>query len=65
MKQIKKQIKSLSPTIILAILGLLYLAVPHSIHVSSGIDLGLNHNVHIIIGVVLLAVAGLVYWKMK
>ena len=55
--------KSLIPVLILAVVGLVYLALPHSLHVSWGIDFGLDHAIHMVFGVVLLAVAGLLYWK--
>lgn len=57
--------KTLVPTVVLAILGLFYAAVPHAVHVSSGLTFGLDHSIHIALGVVLLVAAGLVYWKMK
>lgn len=57
-------IKSLLPTAVLAVLGLFYLAVPHNIHLSSGLAFGLEHSMHMVLGVVLLVAAGLVYWKM-
>ena len=53
------------PTAILGILGLIYLAVPHDIHVSSGLGFGLDHSVHVVLGIALLALAAVVYWKMK
>ena len=51
-------------TVILALVGLFYLATPHEIHVSSGLGFGLEHPVHMLIGVVLLVIAFLMF-KMK
>ena len=42
---------------ILALVGLFYAALPHSVHISSGIGFGLSHTVHIVIGVVLIIAA--------
>ncbi len=52
-------------SIILALVGLYYLAAPHSLHVSSGLGFGLEHTYHMVLGVVLLVVAAFVYMKMK
>ena len=54
----------LAVAVILAVLGAYYLLAPHTLHVSSGLGLGLEHTVHIILGVVLLA-AGAAYYGMK
>lgn len=51
---------------ILVIIGLFYVAVPHDVHVSSGIGFGWNHTMHITFGVVLFIIAGMLYfWKQK
>jgi len=56
-------LKKLAPTIVLGVLGIFYTALPHDTHVSSGLGLGLEHNYHLILGVVFLVVAGLWYFK--
>lgn len=48
--------------IVLALLGLFYIAAPHNLHQST-IGFGLEHTVHIILGVVLLAIGGYIIWK--
>ena len=50
---------------IVGLLGLFYAALPHSIHISSGIGFGLSHTIHIAIGVVLIIVAIVVYMAAK
>ena len=50
--------------VIIALVGLFYLAAPHQIHVSSGLGFDLEHPVHMLIGVVLLVVAFLMF-RMK
>lgn len=51
---------------ILILLGVFYILLPHSVHVASGIGLGLPHSGHILLGIVL-AVLGvaLFVWKKK
>ena len=51
--------------VILALVGLYYLVAPHTLHVSSGFGFGLDHTMHMLLGVVLLVVAAVVYMKMK
>jgi len=46
---------------ILGLIGLFYAALPHSVHISSGIGLGLSHTVHMIIGAVLIIAAIVVF----
>ncbi len=41
-------------SVILLIAGVFYALLPHSMHISSGLDFGLSHNYHIVIGVILL-----------
>lgn len=50
-------------TAILAIAGAYYLLAPHTLHVSSGLGIGLNHSIHIILGVILLAAGAAYYAK--
>ena len=42
--------------IIVILIGLFYLAAPHSIHVSSRVGFGLEHMYHMVIGVVLIII---------
>ena len=51
---------------ILILLGVFYILFPHSVHVASGIGLGVPHSGHILLGIVL-AVSGIVLfvWKKK
>ena len=52
--------------VILILAGLFYALAPHELHVSSGVDFGAEHTVHITLGVVLIII-GLVlgYMSMK
>lgn len=53
-------------SVVLAVLGLFYAAAPHSIHVSSGIGLGLEHSTHVILGVALVLLGAVLYfWGRK
>lgn len=45
--------------IILLLIGVFYALMPHTIHISSGIDFGLTHTTHIILGIIVL-IAGAV-----
>lgn len=47
---------------ILVVVGLAYTLLPHSFHMRYGIDFGLTHNMHGIIGVGILVLA---YWLYK
>jgi len=49
--------------IIVLLIGAFYTFFPHSIHISSGLDFGLTHGVHIVIGVVMLVIGGFLIWK--
>ena len=42
--------------IILLVVGAFYTFLPQSVHISSGIDFGLVHGTHILIGIILLIV---------
>ena len=42
--------------ILLLIIGAFYSLLPHTIHISSGLDFGLSHGTHLIIGIVILIV---------
>jgi len=55
----------LVPSAVLGILGLFYVAAPHTLHVSSGASLGLDHTYHMVLGLVLLVIAAVVYFKDK
>ncbi len=46
---------------ILAIIGLFYVAAPHSLHVSSGLGFGWGHTMHIVFGFALFVIAGALY----
>lgn len=49
--------------VIILLLGLFYAGAPHSLHTSSGIGLGLEHNVHQMLGIVLVIVGLVVLIK--
>jgi len=51
--------------IILLVIGAFYALMPHSMHISSGIDLGLSHSTHVIIGIVLLVIGIVLLIKRK
>ena len=42
--------------IILLIVGAFYSLLPHAIHISSGLDFGLSHGTHLIIGIIVLVI---------
>ena len=46
--------------IILLIIGAFYALMPHTVHISSGIDFGLSHGVHVVIGIILLVIGVIV-----
>ena len=50
---------------ILAVIGLFYVAAPHSVHISSGLGFGWTHTMHIMFGVVLFIIAGILYFSYK
>lgn len=50
----KNKMLNITIAVILGIVGLAYLFLPHATHIALGIDFGLEHMVHNIIGVVLL-----------
>jgi hypothetical protein len=49
--------------IIVLLVGLFYAVLPHTTHVSSGIDFGLDHTSHIVLGVILIIVGIVIIWK--
>jgi len=49
--------------IIIFIIGIFYAAVPHGIHVSSGMDFGLEHTTHVLLGLILLVIGIILIWK--
>ena len=59
------KITSLMIGILSLVIGVFYTFVPHSIHISSGLDYGLIHGTHIMIGVAFLAVGGFLLWKAR
>lgn len=52
-------------SVVLILLGLFYAIAPHNVHVSSGLGLGLEHTMHIAIGVILVVIGLVVWWKGK
>ena len=51
--------------VILLLLGLFYVAAPHSVHVATGLGFGMEHNTHQILGVVLIVIGAVAIWKGK
>ncbi len=51
--------------IIILLIGVFYAAVPHNLHVSSGLGIGLEHTMHIALGAVLIIIGLFVEFKMK
>ena len=51
--------------IILLLLGIFYVAAPHTMHVSTGLDFGFDHTMHQILGVILLVVGIVLLWKKR
>lgn len=43
--------------LLLALLGAFYTFAPHTIHVSSGLDFGYSHTVHVLSGTLMLLMA--------
>ncbi len=52
-------------SLVVILLGLFYAIAPHNVHVSSGLGLGLEHTMHIAIGVILVVIGLVVWWKGK
>jgi len=44
---------------------LFYAIAPHNVHVSSGLGLGLEHTMHIAVGVILVVIGLVAWWKGK
>lgn len=51
-------------SIVLVLLGLFYVAAPHTIHTAT-IGLGLEHTMHMVLGIILMLVGLVVWWKGK
>ncbi len=49
--------------VILLLVGLFYVLAPHTLHVSTGLAFGLDHTMHIVLGVILIIVGIVVIWK--
>ena len=49
--------------VILLLLGIFYVAAPHSVHVSTGLGFSMEHSTHQILGVILLVVGIVAIWK--
>ncbi|MFA4819949.1 MAG: hypothetical protein WC613_03235 [Candidatus Aenigmatarchaeota archaeon] len=49
--------------IILLLLGIFYVAAPHSMHVSTGLGFSMEHSTHQILGVILFVVGIVILWK--
>jgi len=56
------KMQAVVPVVIFALLGVFYTLLPHDIHVSSGLGFGLDHSMHIALGVVFFVIAGVSYW---
>jgi len=52
-------------SVVLVLLGLFYAIAPHNVHVSSGLGLGLEHTMHIAVGVILVVIGLVAWWKGK
>lgn len=50
---------------VLVLLGLFYALMPHDLHVATPLGLGLDHTMHIALGVILVVVGIVVWWKVK
>ena len=51
--------------IILLLLGIFYVAAPHTMHVSTGLGFDMEHSMHQILGVILLVVGIVLLWKKR
>ena len=51
--------------VILLLLGLFYVAAPHSVHTATGLAFGMEHSTHQILGVVLIVIGAVAIWKGK
>ncbi len=51
--------------IIIFLLGVFYALAPHSMHLQYGLDFGLDHMTHQLMGVVLLVVGAVIVWKKR
>ena len=47
----------------LIIIGLFYVTMPHSIHISSGLGFEWTHTMHIMFGLVLFITAGILWFS--
>ena len=47
----------------LIVIGLFYVAVPHDIHISSGLGFEWTHTMHIMFGLVLFIIAGILWFS--
>ncbi len=47
---------------VLIVIGLFYVAVPHDIHISSGLGFEWTHTMHIMFGLVLFIIAGILWF---
>ena len=54
------KIANLIGGIILLVIGAFYALLSHTIHISSGLDFGLSHGTHLIIGIVALIIGVIV-----
>lgn len=44
-------------SIIVALAGLFYIFAPHEFHLSAGVDFGLSHGMHVVLGIVLIGIS--------
>ena len=51
--------------IIVLLIGLFYIGAPHELHMSSGLGFDLEHNMHQILGVILVIIGIVLAWKLK
>jgi hypothetical protein len=51
--------------ITILVIGAFYTFISHSIHISSGLDFGFVHSVHVTVGIVFLVAGGFLLWKKK
>ncbi|MDI6722550.1 MAG: hypothetical protein QMD97_03260 [Candidatus Aenigmarchaeota archaeon] len=57
------RIITLAAGIIIVLTGVFYSMAPHDIHVSSGLGMGFNHDVHTSLGVILVIIGAVIVYS--
>lgn len=60
-----KKFYKIVPPIIFGLAGVFFAAVPHAIRQGIGLDFDLDPQTSVIFGIVLIIIAGILYWKFE